>query len=331
MANQIYELNQKMFESDLAVRFKAEEVYGLPVDCAVTFSNHKCIYKPTIERKQRKFLRKLVFLTPFLLPGEVILHATCGCQPASFVEQVLTGFILGSIKRILLVITNKRILHIPTTLRLTYRGSISKIMFADCRKIRIGFSGLTVNYKSGRNERFRCIDRASRKKIKTILKTVSFEGKTSTTLERTHICPRCTKPLIKGCYICPSCGLKFKTHAWATILSIIFPGGGYFYIRRPLLGIMAAASELLFVFLLTVSSIVFIENYAEDPKYLAQAVALCAIAIVYQKLTTSLFSCKCIDEFIPKKRRVEVKIEEIIADRSTPQFEDMLATRWRSI
>jgi hypothetical protein len=331
MANQMYELNQKMFESDLAARVKAEEIYGLPVDSAVMFSNHKCIYKPRIEKRQRKLLRKLVFLAPFLLPGEVLLHATGGYQSASFVEQILTGFVLGPIKRILIVITSKRILHIPTTFGLTYRCSISQIMFADCRKIRIGFSGLTVNYKSGRTERFRCINRASRKKIKAILKTVSFEGKTSATLERTCICPRCTKPLIKDCCTCPSCGLRFKTRAWASIFSIIFPGGGYFYIRRPLLGIMAAASELLFALLLTVSSIVFIENYAEDPKTLAQAVVICAIAIVYQKLTVSLFACKYIDEFVPKKRRVEVKIEKMNADRSAPQFEDMLATGWRSI
>ncbi len=329
----MFELSRKMFELNRnpVRQFCAEEIYGLPVDSAVMFSNHKCIYKPRIEKRQRKLLRKLVFLAPFLLPGEVIFHATCGYQSASFVEQILTGFALGPIKRALLVITSKRILHIPATYRLTYRGSISQIMFGDCREIRVGFSGLFVNYKSGRTERFRCINRASRKKIKAILKTVSLEGKADATFERTHICPRCTKLLIKDCYTCPNCGLKFKTRSWAALFSIIFPGGGYFYIRRPLLGIMAAASELLFALLFTVSSIVFIENYAEDPKNLAQAVAICAIAIVYQKLTASLFSCKCIDEFIPKKRRVEVKIEKMNTDRSAPQFEDMLATGWRSI
>ena len=131
-----------MFESGLAVKFKAEGVYGLPVDSAVTFSNHKCIYKPTIEKKQRKLLRKLGFLAPFLLRGEIILHVTYGYLPATFVEQILTGVILGPIKRTLLVVTNKRILHMPTTFRRTYRGSISQIMFSDCKKIRIGFSGL---------------------------------------------------------------------------------------------------------------------------------------------------------------------------------------------
>ena len=115
------------------------------------------------------------------------------------------------------------------------------------------------------------------------------------------------------------------------MLSIIFPGGGYFYVRHPLLAMLAGFMELLFAFLLTVSSIVLVENYADDPKCIAQAVAICAVVIIYQKLTISLFSCKCIDEFIPKKRRVAVKIEEMNADRSTPQFEDMLATGWRSI
>jgi hypothetical protein len=329
----MFELSRKMFELNRnpVRQFCAEEIYGLPVDCAVAFSNHKCIYKPAIEKKQRKLLRKLVFLAPFLHPGEVILHATSGCQHASFVEQILTGFALGPIKRTLLVITSKRILHIPATYRLTYRGSISQIMFGDCKKIHVGFSGLNVKYKSGRTEQFRCIKRASRKKIMAILKEVSLEGKASATLERTHLCPRCTKPLIKGCYTCPSCSLKFKTRTWAALLSIIFPGGGYFYIRHPLLAMLAGFMELLFALLLTVSSIVLIENYAEDPRNLAQAVAICAAVIVFQKLTISLFSCKCIDEFVPKKRRVEVKIEKIIADRNAPQFEDMLATGWRSV
>ncbi|MGA2092740.1 MAG: hypothetical protein ABSH16_04945 [Sedimentisphaerales bacterium] len=333
MTNQMFELSRKMFElsRNPAQRFDAEEIYGLPVDSAVAFSNHRCIYKPGIEKQQRKFLKKLGFLTPFLLPGEIILHVTLGCLPASFVEQILTGILLGPLKRTLLVVTNKRILHIPTTYRLAYRYSISQIMFADCRQIRVSFSTLIAKYKSGRTERFRCISRGGRKKIKAILKNASLEGKTSPALERTNMCPACAKPLIKGCYICPNCSLKFKTKTSATLLSVIFPGGGYFYTRHPFLGMLAAAMELLFASLLTVSSIVFIENYTEDLKYLGQAVVICAIAIVYQKLATSLFSGKCVDEFIPKKRHVEVQIEKVITDGAAPQPEDMLASNWRSI
>ncbi|MGD0078278.1 MAG: hypothetical protein ABSB91_06600 [Sedimentisphaerales bacterium] len=333
MAKQMFEFSRKMFElsRESAQRFKAEEIYGLPVDSAVAFSNHECIYKPAIEREQRKLLKKLGFLAPFLFPGETILLVTPGCAHASFVEQILTGVLLGTLKRTLLVVTNKRILHIPTTYRLAYRYSISQIMFADCRKIRISFSALIAKYKSGRTERFRCISRGGRKKIKAILKTTSLEGRASPTLERTHICPSCTKPLIKGCCTCPNCSLKFKTHAWATTLSILFPGGGYFYTRHPFLGIFAAAMEFLFAFFLVFTSIVLVKNYSKEPRYLGQAIVVCVIILIYEKLVTSLFSGKCVDEFIPEKRHVEVQVEKVIADRAAPQLEDMLATGWRSV
>jgi hypothetical protein len=327
------ELSRKMLElkRDTGKLPAKEEIYGLPVDTAVAFSNHKCIYKHSIERRQRNFLKKLGFLKPFLLPGEEILHVTIGCLPASFVEQLLTGVLLGPIKRTLLVVTDRRILHLPTTYSLSYRDSISQIRFADCQQIRISFSTMIARYKSGRIERFRCINRACRKKIKAILNTVSFEGKTSTALERVHICPRCTKLLINGCYICPNCSLKFKTHAWAATLSIIFPGGGYFYTRHPFLGLLEGTMELIFAFLFTVSIIVSLENYSQDPKYLGQAIFICALMIIYQKLATVLFSSKCVDEFIPKKRFVDVQSKKVDGDRTTASPQDMLASNWRSI
>lgn len=333
MTDEIFELNRKLFglNGRPAQSPGADNIYGLPVDSAVAFSNHKYIYRHSLETRQRKLLMKLGFLAPFLLPGERILYVTPGCLPASFVEQLLTGILLEPLKRILFVVTNKRIIHIPTSPGLAYRYSISQIAFADCRKIRVGFSSLIVKYKSGRAEQFRCISRAGRKKIKAILKTVSFEGKADLAMERTHLCPACATPLINGCYICPNCSLKFKAHTWATFLSLIFPGGGYFYTRHPFIGIVAGAMELLFAFLLTVSSIVFAENYAEDPKSLGQAVVVCAIVIIYEKLVTCLFSGKCIDEFIPQKRHVDVQVEKVAAARAATRPEDMLATGWRSV
>jgi hypothetical protein len=333
MTEQIFELNRRLFDLSRhdAQQFDANKIYDLPVDTAVAFSNHKCIYKHSIERQQRKFIRELDFLAPFLAPGEMILYVTIGCLPASFVEQVLTGVLLGPLKRILLVVTNKRIFHIPTSSGLEYRNSISHIAFADCRQIRVGFSSLIADYKSGRTERFRCISWAGRKKLKSILKNVSFEGRADLAMERTHLCPACTKPLIKGCYTCPNCSLKFKTHTCAAILSLLFPGGGYFYTRHPFIGIIAGVMELLFAFLLTVSSIIFAKHYAEDPRYLSQAVAVCAIMLLYQKMVTCLFSGKCVDEFIPKKWHVDVKVEKTNDGRKSTQPQDMLASNWRSI
>jgi hypothetical protein len=63
---------------------------------------------------------------------------------------------------------------------------------------------------------------------------------------------------------------------------------------------------------------------------LYQAVGLCAFALALEKLTTALFSNKCVEEFVPKQRRVSVQIDKVLADRNGPLPEDMLSTGWRS-
>ena len=135
-----------------AQRFHKEELYGLAVDTAILFSDHKGVYGRQIEKHQRKLLAKLSFLAPFLEPGERILHIISGCSPATFVEQLLTGVLLGPLKRSLFAITNRRILHVPTTRSLRHRWSVAQILYADCRYIRLRWATLVVKYKSGRTE-----------------------------------------------------------------------------------------------------------------------------------------------------------------------------------
>ena len=309
---------------------KAEELYGLPVDTAIAFCNHKGIYKRKMERRQRNLLKKLVFLAPFLEPDEKILHVTSGWSPITWLDQLLTSTILYSLKRALFVVTNIRILHIPTTHNLSYRGSIAQIPYTDCMQIRIGWSTMTAKYKSGRTEKFHYIRRRDRKKIKTLLKNVSLEGRTSPAFERTHLCPRCTHPLIKDYYICPNCSLGFKSKTRATMLSIIFPGGGYFYTRHPIIGTVAAVTEMLFASMLIFALLAFFLRCPSDPRGLGQAIAVCAIALVFDKLITILYSNKCVAEFIPKQPQVEVLIAEAMSRHYAPKLEEMLCTNWRS-
>jgi hypothetical protein len=307
-----------------------QQLYGLTVDTTVLFSDHNNIYKRRIEKRQRKLLSKMGFLTPFLEPDEKIRHIVIGFTPASFVEQLLTGAFLHPLKRCLFVITNRRILHIPTKWVTSYASSISQIMYGDCQKLFVRGSTLIAKYKSGRTEKFRCIGRRGKKKLEVLIEDVPLEGRASPSIERMHLCPRCTRPLIKDVYSCPNCSLEFKTKAWATALSIIFPGGGYFYARHPFLGIFGVFMEMVLTFLLAVSSIALFISSPQAPQLLYQAVGLCAFALVLEKLTTALFSSKCVEEFIPKKRRVEVQIDKVLADRKGPLPEEMLVANWRS-
>jgi hypothetical protein len=325
MSNQIYDIQRYP-----ARQVPKEELYGLAVDTTILFSDHKGNYNRRIETHQRKLLVKLSFFAPFLEPGERILHVISGCSPVTFVEQLLTGVLLQPLKRSLFAFTNRRILHVPTTRGLRHRWSIAQIVYSDCRYIRVGWATLVVKYKSGRTEKFRGIGRRGRKKARALLKDVPLKGRSSPTMERSHLCPRCTKLLIKDYYACPNCSLEFKKKAWATMLSIIFPGGGYFYTRHPIIGILEAVMETIVFLLLIASTTAYFIDSPSAPRSISQAIILCAIVLCFEKMVTALFSNKCVEDFIPEQRRVEVLIDQSPSHKRSTEFEDALATGWRS-
>ena len=326
MLNQTFDTQQ-----DLARQVPKEELYGLAVDTTALFSDHKGNYKQRIEAHQRKLLVKLGFLAPFLKPGERILHVISGCSPATFVEQLLTGALLQPLKRSLFAVTNKRILHVPVTRGLRHRWSIAQILYADCRYIRVRWATLVVKYKSGRTEKFRGIGWRGRKKARSLLKGVSLKGQSSPTMERTHLCPRCSKPLIKDYYTCLNCSLEFKKKPRATALSIIFPGGGYFYTRHPIIGILEAVMETMVFLLLVASTTAYFISAPSAPRSITQAIMLCAIILGFEKIVTALFSNKCVEDFIPVQRHVEVLADQLSEHRHSSESEDALTTGWRSI
>jgi len=54
----------------------AEELFGIAIDPAVLFANHKNVYKRRIEKRQRKFVEKLTYLKPFLRPDDLCNDGT---------------------------------------------------------------------------------------------------------------------------------------------------------------------------------------------------------------------------------------------------------------
>lgn len=316
---------------NLTRRVPKEELYGLAVDTAVLFSDHKGIYRRRIEKHQRKLLAKQSFLAPFLEPGEKILHVMSGCSPATFVEQLFTGLLFQPLKRSLFAITNRRMLLIPTTRNLQHRWSVAQILYADCRFIQLRWATLVVKYKSGKTEKFLCVGRKGRKKARTMLRGMPLTGQSSPTMERTHLCPRCTKPLIKDYYACPNCSLKFKKKSWATILSIVFPGGGYFYARHPIIGLLEAIIETIVLLLLAASTTAYCISAPSAPRSITQAIMLCAIILGYEKMVTALFSNKCIEGFIPKQRHVEVLTEQSDTYKSADDSKVRFTASWHSM
>ena len=271
-------------------------LFGLRIDPDILFSNHKDIYKPRIEKRQTKLIEEVSFLRQFLKKDEKIICVTMGCSPMSVLEQFLMGWIVFYLKRCLLVFTNKRVLHIPAKSNHSYRNSIAQILYGDCQSITIKGRTLVVEYKNNKKEKFYYIASKERKKIKTLLKTMPSEDQQSAAQTRTHLCPRCTEELIKDKYTCPNCHLAFKNKVEGRKISIIYPGGGYFYTRHPISGLSDAFVEL-FLMTLIITSLIDTVRGIENGGF--SAVVVLTIALVIEKAITVYDSNKFIDEYIP--------------------------------
>jgi hypothetical protein len=200
------------------------------------------------------------------------------------------------LKRSLFVFTNKRLLHIPTTQNLDYRGSISQILYQDCKRLHIKGSRLVADYHNGRKEKFSCIPGGDRAVIKRLNFTTSESDRRSENPQRNHLCPNCTEVLAAGTIACPACGLQFKNRRRALKRSVLIPGGGYFYTHHPFLGISDALVES-YLLLLTVATLA--AGLAGD----AEAMSVFPVALgllVLEKLITVHHSNSFLAEFIPE-------------------------------
>ena len=283
------------------IHTQEQNLFGLPVNRETIFSNHKNVYKKRVEKRQTKLIKKIPFIKSFLKEDEKILLITTGCSPTPILEQFLTGWIFIYLKRSLFVFTNKRILHIPTKRDYSYRNSIAQILYPDCNSIQIKGRKLVVGYKNGKKEKFLYIASKEKKKIKALLPTISFEGYLSEIQKRIHLCPRCTKELEEGKYICPNCHLEFKDKDEGKKISLIYPGGGYFYTRHPFLGIGDAIVETTLLVLVIVSLIDAIEGVEGSGVELFTF----AILLVIEKAISVYHSKHFIKEYIPKEKEIK--------------------------
>ena len=222
-----------------------EKVFGLPVDRDILFADEHNIYQPAIEKRQRKWIVKLSFLKPFLLSGERILRITPARSPVRWHEQLVTGGLFIGLESAFLVFTTFRILHIPTGSNLAYRQCIAQVRYRDIRSIRLGWQGLVMDYKNGRRECFGGIPRREKKKIRQLLPALPLVKQALQPVGRRHLCPRCTAVLSERTMRCRRCALPFKSRKIAALMAVLFPGGGYVYLRLIFPAIVLGLLEVL--------------------------------------------------------------------------------------
>ncbi len=251
--------------------------------------------------RQLKTLRDLApMLKQFLKPDEEILLAVRACSPMSWFEQITMGWVVFYLKRCVLVVTNKRILHFPTKTNFAPKKSVAQILYRDIAEAKLhGFLGrvLTLKYKSGTKESFNYVPSREFKKLKTILPSLRQQGQPSEAGERHHLCPRCEAKLLKGRFNCPNCHLNFKDGERAVKLSILYPGGGYFYTRHPFLGTGDAITEAILLVIVLAGLLNLLIGEA-DPEGWVSVILFGAVLIV-EKLETIYHAKHYVNEYIP--------------------------------
>ena len=277
---------------------------NLPINKEICFSNHENQFKEKVMKDQAKILKKFSsFLKPLLEPGEEIWLGVEATSPMSFLEQWTTGWVIYYLKRCVLIFTNKRILHFPTKHDFMPKHSVSQIRYGDIEEFKLsGFLGraLKIEYKSGKKEKFYYVKSREFKKLR-MLEQRFIKNQPSNVGERHFLCPRCVTPLVKDIFSCPNCHLEFKNMKDAIKLSLLFPGGGYFYTGHPVVGIMDAITEGVLLLGLLGH---LLKAWSTMQSW--GFVLLFAILLFYEKLITIYHAKQYIREYIPTDKNFGV-------------------------
>jgi uncharacterized protein YlaI len=223
-------------------------IFGVPVDRDIIFSDHNGRFNSKVEKRQRNLIVKSTFIKFFLHPDERLHGLTTAYSPTGMKEQIFTGPAFLLFKRAILIFTDKRMLHVPTRFNRSSHGAVSQVSYEDCETMYLKNRCLVVRYKTGEEETFLYIGRKEKRKIRSLIDALpAISKKSSHQPGRIYLCPNCTNPLETDSHQCSSCHLEFKTDLQARIRSILIPGGGYFYSRYPVMGVIIGLMETALV------------------------------------------------------------------------------------
>ena len=279
-----------------------EDVFRrLPIKGDTAFTNTRGKFQEKIKKQQLRFLRDFTEeLKHVLEEGEEILLASRGVSPFTAMERLTSGAWIYYIKRCLLVLTDRRVLHFPSGYGYKPRDSVAQIRFQDIESLK-GKKRITFRYKNGSKEVFSQV-RKGKRLIQLLKGLVGSSSASSSHGGRQHLCPRCVAPLARDRFTCPRCRLEFKEPKTAKFYSIFLPGGGYFFTRHPILGVADAVAELTLIFLTFVFLLRYFFDPGKDLVVLIMGLAFGA-ALTFEKMVTIYHAGHFIREYIPVEKR----------------------------
>jgi len=279
-------------------------IFGFPVDRQLIFTNAGGYYKKSMEKRQRKLISRVAFLRYFMHYSEKLLFLSTGYSPIGILEQILTGPLFLFFKRAIFIFTDKRIIHIPTRFNRGHRRALSQVLYADCQRIEIHGRTLVVTYQDGRRDSFAYMGNPEVRKLQKILTRLPIGiGQPSENPHRTALCPNCHSLLADGSESCPACQLAFKTGFKARLRSLLLPGGGYFYSRNPLPGMVSAGIEILLMGLYVITCL----DFGNGLEYSHTFLPIMGAAYLAMKLVTAFHAHLLVQSSIPENAHLELR------------------------
>lgn len=285
------------------------EFCGIPVREDVLFTNAKGEPSRSVRRDAEKTLTKLQEpIRKILQPGEVVLYIVKVQVPLGTLEQLTMSWLMMGLVRAVLVVTDRRLLHINVSRSGEWRGAVRVLPWGALQRAKVGFGLLSRTlklwYENGSKEQYTRISGGDGKKLKLLLPILLESAKQSPSSANGFeaLCPDCTQILTSRTYTCPHCGLAFRDESTLLKRSLLIPGGGYFYCRLTGHGVLAALAELLiFAYLLLVLYATFGAT-GQDRVELSEGLAVIVIygiVLAIEKVVMIYHCTRFVREYIP--------------------------------
>ena len=288
--------------------------FGLPVREDVAFTNAKGEESKSVQKACLKLLEKLQgILQPALQQNEVILYALRGNRPAGAFEQFTLGWIAQTMMGVVLVFTTRRLLVFRVQPGGAWRGSLRTVAWGDVETAKAGgwlTRTLDLKCRDGGKEKYWGFRFGDAGKLKLILPTLlgAARGEMTPAGKITSLCPKCRTVLTPGVYQCAACQQEFRNEQTLLWRTIFIPGGGYFYTKYPLVGVLSMIGESflligLAVLLAEAAGLIPLTPTAEDPNPTREGSAIGAAFVAgllaLETLITFVHGRKLVREFIP--------------------------------
>ena len=237
--------------------------------------------------------------------GEKILYATRGAMPYSILDYFGSVLLLYFVRRCVYVFTDRRMFVIRVGVDDKPLPTVSAVHYRDVKSCTFaGGFGFTVNmkltlaYHDGRKETFNRIPLSDLERIRVLLPAAIANAPEANapraTRGRVHYCTWCGTRLFKGVPTCRSCGARYANRRTALLLALLIPGGGYFYLRMPKLGIADAVLES---FLALNAAGLLVGAMINPVVYARPAAIICALFMI-EKLVSVRHALDQASEFV---------------------------------